>query len=318
MLIRQYVIDLFFRHKDPAKPLPSEHELARKFGVSRTTIRLALDDLVRNGYLVRRNRSGNYLSPDYEIPTSGQYKKILFLIGDGKYVFYSGNMLGICSRIFDYFSRREYRFVPVNLNDDSSPADELSFYRPDGILWIQPDPALSSGIRECAERFPLQVLFGYDNSLPNSSCVDYACGAELAAAYFRKKGIAAPFLVGAGNSPIRKPFTDTWKSIYGSERIFTIMQSGRKNLTEKFRRIVPEGIFCFSSELSELKAALSSLPEYTMTDTDAAGIRPVLDLYPAGEISYACRALEKLMRRHSEPKDCRIIRPVLRSADTGF
>ena len=74
MLIRQYVIDLFFRHKDPAKPLPSEHELARKFGVSRTTIRLALDDLVRNGYLVRRNRRGNYLSP------KRMYVKFLLLL----------------------------------------------------------------------------------------------------------------------------------------------------------------------------------------------------------------------------------------------
>ena len=311
MLIRQYVIDLFFRHKDPAKPLPSEHELARKFGVSRTTIRLALDDLVRNGYLVRRNRSGNYLSPDYEIPTSGQYKKILLLTGDGKYLFYGGKMLRIYSKIYEYFSSREYRLVPLRLSTDFPPVEELAFYRPDGILWVQPEMYVSEEIRACAENFPVQILFGYDTSLPNCPCMDYAYGAEIASAFFRESGVDAPYLIGAGKSPIRLPFTEKWKSLFGADRIVSVMQSGKEKLSALFRQNIPDGVFCFESEFPELRNALSVLPRLTITDFKGNGTRHVLDLCPVSEIIYACRALEKLMIAPADSKTCRILQPKL-------
>lgn len=42
--------------------IPSERELAQRFGVSRMTLRSAVDDLVRDGYLSRRHGSGTYVS----------------------------------------------------------------------------------------------------------------------------------------------------------------------------------------------------------------------------------------------------------------
>lgn len=311
MLIRQYVIDLFFRHKDPAKPLPSEHELARKFNVSRTTIRLALDDLVKNGLLIRRSRSGMYLSPDYEIPTSGQYKKILLLTGDGKYLFYGGKMLRIYSKIYEYFSSREYRLVPIHLSTDFSPAEELSFYRPDGILWVQPEIYVSEEIKACAEKFPVQILFGYDTTLQNCSCVDYACGAEIAASFFKESGVDAPYLIGAGKSPIRMPFTEKWKSLFGAGRIISVMQSGKENLSALFRRDIPDGVFCFDPEIMELRSALPALPRVTITDLKGNGGTHVLDLSPVSEIIHTCRSLEKLIASHGKPHACRIIQPKL-------
>jgi GntR family transcriptional regulator len=42
--------------------IPSERQLSADFGVSRLTLRAALDDLVREGYLVRRRGAGTFVS----------------------------------------------------------------------------------------------------------------------------------------------------------------------------------------------------------------------------------------------------------------
>jgi GntR family transcriptional regulator len=42
--------------------IPSERQLSTDLGVSRLTVRAALDDLVRDGYLIRRRGSGTFVS----------------------------------------------------------------------------------------------------------------------------------------------------------------------------------------------------------------------------------------------------------------
>ena len=42
--------------------IPSERQLSVELGVSRLTLRAALDELVREGYLVRRRGSGTFVS----------------------------------------------------------------------------------------------------------------------------------------------------------------------------------------------------------------------------------------------------------------
>ncbi len=46
----------------PEKPLPAEREMAELFGVSRITIRKALEELVREGLLSRRQGSGTFIA----------------------------------------------------------------------------------------------------------------------------------------------------------------------------------------------------------------------------------------------------------------
>jgi DNA-binding transcriptional MocR family regulator len=48
---------------DVGTALPAERQLAEEFGVSRMTLRRAVDDLVREGYLVRRQGSGTRIAP---------------------------------------------------------------------------------------------------------------------------------------------------------------------------------------------------------------------------------------------------------------
>ena len=57
---RQQVLDLIER-LGVGTAIPSERQLSAELGVSRLTLRAALDDLAREGYLVRRRGSGTYV-----------------------------------------------------------------------------------------------------------------------------------------------------------------------------------------------------------------------------------------------------------------
>jgi GntR family transcriptional regulator len=58
---RDLVLDLI-EQLDVGDAIPSERQLSAEFGVSRLTVRAALEDLAREGYLVRRRGSGTFVS----------------------------------------------------------------------------------------------------------------------------------------------------------------------------------------------------------------------------------------------------------------
>jgi GntR family transcriptional regulator len=58
---RDLVLDLV-EQLQVGDAIPSERQLSADFGVSRLTVRAALDELVREGYLVRRHGSGTFVS----------------------------------------------------------------------------------------------------------------------------------------------------------------------------------------------------------------------------------------------------------------
>jgi GntR family transcriptional regulator len=60
--VRRYILDVI-DNAGPGTSLASERDLANELGVSRPTIRAAIDDLVRSGLLVRRHGRGTFTSP---------------------------------------------------------------------------------------------------------------------------------------------------------------------------------------------------------------------------------------------------------------
>src|SRR6266849_6991376 len=58
---RERVLDLI-EQLGIGDAIPSERQLCVDLGVSRLTVRAALDDLVREGYLVRKRGSGTFVS----------------------------------------------------------------------------------------------------------------------------------------------------------------------------------------------------------------------------------------------------------------
>src|SRR5206468_10772878 len=57
---RQQVLELI-EQLGVGTAIPSERQLSVDLGISRLTVRAALDDLAREGYLVRRRGSGTYV-----------------------------------------------------------------------------------------------------------------------------------------------------------------------------------------------------------------------------------------------------------------
>ena len=58
---RDLVLDLI-EQLEVGEAIPSERQLSTDFGVSRLTVRAALDDLEREGYVVRRRGAGTFVS----------------------------------------------------------------------------------------------------------------------------------------------------------------------------------------------------------------------------------------------------------------
>src|SRR6478609_192359 len=58
---RERVLDLM-EALTVGETIPSERQLTNHLGVSRLTVRAALDELVRDGYLERRHGSGTYVT----------------------------------------------------------------------------------------------------------------------------------------------------------------------------------------------------------------------------------------------------------------
>src|SRR2546421_12333501 len=58
---RQQVLDLI-ESLGVGEAIPSERQLSADLGVSRLTLRAALDELAREGYVIRRRGSGTFVS----------------------------------------------------------------------------------------------------------------------------------------------------------------------------------------------------------------------------------------------------------------
>src|SRR5919206_5012763 len=61
VLTRQRVLELIDQ-LEIGQAIPSERRLSSELGISRLTVRAALDDLVRDGYLERRHGAGTFVS----------------------------------------------------------------------------------------------------------------------------------------------------------------------------------------------------------------------------------------------------------------
>src|SRR2546423_14549839 len=61
VLTRQRVLELIDQLQ-VGQAIPSERRLSGELGISRLTVRAALDDLVRDGYLERRHGAGTFVS----------------------------------------------------------------------------------------------------------------------------------------------------------------------------------------------------------------------------------------------------------------
>ena len=63
MRIRYFVMNLIYHNTGKSVKVPSTRELAKRFGIARSTIQLAFEQLIKEGYLVCRQGAATMTNP---------------------------------------------------------------------------------------------------------------------------------------------------------------------------------------------------------------------------------------------------------------
>lgn len=135
MKLRQYFINLTIR-ANPENPLPSERTLAEQFGVARKTVRRALEDMVRDNYLIRRPRRGYFVNPLSMREDERRMKIIGLLHRTGMHALY--NQEDACFMEAVFREIRKYNAC-AQLIVASSPEmiyNDIVNSKLDGLLWL--------------------------------------------------------------------------------------------------------------------------------------------------------------------------------------
>ncbi len=83
--VRYFVMDLLYHNHNPNVRIPSSREIAARFGIARSTARLALEQLSREGYIIGVHGKGTYLNPlQFSSPPKVAPRKIIGIkVGSG-------------------------------------------------------------------------------------------------------------------------------------------------------------------------------------------------------------------------------------------
>ncbi len=159
MRIRHYVFDWLASTKGSVVRLPSNRELARKFGVSQPTVVKALQELIREEYLTMRPGVGLFSNPDRMTESNSKLWGII--LGDGRWAYLSREALHVIYQIGDELLKRDrHNLLKVISMGEASDADdnfpELSVLS--GICWWLPDDRLLPAMTQIAKRIPVAVI----------------------------------------------------------------------------------------------------------------------------------------------------------------
>ena len=88
------VMSILYRSGGCSVKIPSSNELAREFGVARSTVRIALEKLTEEGFLVTRRGSGTFTNPRQRLNADWNAPLIGLMVLDCNLFFYSPELQG--------------------------------------------------------------------------------------------------------------------------------------------------------------------------------------------------------------------------------
>lgn len=158
MRIRHYVFDLLAGTGNSVVKLPSNREIARKFGVSQPTVVKALQELVREGYLTIRPGVGAFSNPDRFTHDSKLWGIVL---GDGRWSQFSRETLHVINSVgmalLEHDHRNLLKLITMGETmDDERGWPELSMLS--GICWWIPTDPLLPSMARIARTIPVVLL----------------------------------------------------------------------------------------------------------------------------------------------------------------
>ncbi|MEI8248062.1 MAG: GntR family transcriptional regulator, partial [Lentisphaerota bacterium] len=200
MRVRQYVVDLVMSHPNIDERIMSERELCSQLNVARITARRALKGLIDDGWLYVKPGKGMFIhSSKYRSSMASirKFYKIMIIWGDGKFVHIDGFFMDIMEHLCAGFKRLPVLLQTINLTaENGQTIDELSMYRPDGIIWVRPPQKMAPVIAAMRQKIPVCLIGNPPRQDEFAVTMDYQSAGRLVAAWFLDRNYRRAAFVG--------------------------------------------------------------------------------------------------------------------------
>lgn len=170
--IRHYIMNLIYRHPEESVMIPSSNELAKMFGVARSTVTLELKALVAEHYLEGKRGIGTFTRHLNFVPTCGKMPPLVGLLaGDGKYFYYPHQVWSVLATCGMALTEQGINIRPLNLfgvkNEDLK--EELESMYLGGLVWFDVNSAKFPMIRSLeANGIPVTAQIASGGSCPDA------------------------------------------------------------------------------------------------------------------------------------------------------
>ena len=121
--IRTYIMGLIYKNGFSSVKVPSSMELAREFGVTRRTARMALESLIAEGFLTTRSGIGTFTNPQkgFKLNKVQQKPLIGLCFGDGSFFYYDAYTGKLFSEVMSQLLDADFNVYPL-VHSSTDPA----------------------------------------------------------------------------------------------------------------------------------------------------------------------------------------------------
>jgi len=102
--VRFYVMDILYHHSNSSVMIPSSNQLASHFGIARSTVRLALEKMTKEGYLFTKRGTGTFTVPNSLNSEHTKLPLIGVRVGSGDPFYYEASYLNELGVLFQTMS----------------------------------------------------------------------------------------------------------------------------------------------------------------------------------------------------------------------
>jgi hypothetical protein len=268
MRVRQYVVDLVMSHPNADKRIMSERELCRKLDVARITARRALKGLIDDGWLYVKPGKGMFIHSGKcrnNAFAMCKFYKLMLIWGDGKNIHIDGFFMDLMERLCAGLKRLPVWLQSINLiGENGKVIDELSIYRPDGIIWMRPTQKMTPVIAAMRKKIPVCVVGNMPSNDKFAVTMDYHAAGRLLAGWFLKRKCRRTAFVGQmPESEITSAVLTCWLDEFADRKIpfdRNLIVYENENIGRRAEKLLNnglDGVFSFASDFLALDDALA-------------------------------------------------------------
>lgn len=138
--IRHYVMGILYHAGNASVQILSSRELAARFGIARSTVSLALKELIDEGFLIPKRGIGNFTNPKMFLsPQNGKMPKLIGVVldnGRSYYISRSGwvSLRATCDAVIQ--EGYNLRSIPLSGVNEDEIFEEILSNKVDALIWI--------------------------------------------------------------------------------------------------------------------------------------------------------------------------------------